>query len=151
MGTTVKKRTETERLYVELKPIENGDDFKELLIRSGSEFITDPLKLYITIGKKRKPDDFDRHYANILHKSRYDRKAKDLVLKFNMYLVDLYDVMVDDLYNEYSSYCVIKHKASDRYFRIDGNYSSYSGLDFYGQSWYEVLPVEVTNTEYHRM
>ena len=145
-----KQRSVTERLYVDLKPITNGDDFKKLLVDSGSVFITNPLSLYVTISIKRKPDDFDRYYANILHKSHYDRKAKDLVVEFNAYLVSLYEVVLDDLYNEYSSHCVIKHKDSGRFFRLDGNYNSYDGLGFYGRDWYEVEPVEVTNIEYHR-
>lgn len=142
------QRTIPERLYVDLKPISNGDDFNKLLVSVGSNFITDPLGSYINISKKRKPDDFDILYANILQNSRYDRKASDFVIKFNEYLVSLYEVLINSFYDDYESECVIKHIDSGRCFKINGNYNSHSDLDFHNQKWYEVEPVEVIVIEY---
>lgn len=44
----------------------------------------------------------------------------------------------------------IVFKVGDQFFRIDGFYSSYEGVDWYDSELYEVAPQEVTVIEYRR-
>lgn len=136
-----------ERKFIEFQPLK----FDELILLYNKHGVTeshDGIDLYVNIVTNTKPSNFDSNYANILKNSRYDSKAKNFVSRLNDYTNSLVFVIKDNLYDEFDSHIVIQHNDSGSFIRLDAGYSSYNGLDFFGQCWYEVTPKEVISIEY---
>lgn len=137
----------TEQKFVKFEPL-TFDELLKLYTEYKVTYSHDGIGLYIDIILNNKPKGVDDYYAKILKNSIYDRQASFEVKRIKDYINSLIEIVKDELYECNDSFIVIKHIPSGRFMRLDGNYSSYEGLDFNEQFWYEVTPKEVITIEY---